>query len=153
MSAYHAFHASACGSVAASMRGPLEPTRIGGPPGRAGRGSSSASRATWYVPWKSIRPSASSVRTIVNASSKRAMRWSNGAPSAANSVSFQPAPMPSTRRPPEISSTVAACFASMNGAWKPIAATSGPIVTRSVASARPASVVHASHGPRVDPSA
>ena len=71
----------------------------------------------------------------------------------ANSVSFQPAPSPSTSRPPETSSTVAACFASMNGAWNAVAATSGPSATRSVASARAASVVHASHGPRVSPDA
>ena len=90
---------------------------------------------------------------IVNASSNRLTRRSNGAPSAANSVSFQPAPRPRTRRPPEISSTAAACFASMNGLWNAVAATSGPRATRSVASARPASVVHASHGPRVSPEA
>ena len=89
--------------------------------------------------------------TIVNASSNRLIRWSKGAPSAANSTGFQPAPRPSTRRPPEISSTVAACLASMNGWWNAVAATSGPIATRSVASARPASVVQASHGPRVSP--
>ena len=45
VSAYQAFHESACAIVAASIRGPLDPMRIGGPPGRAGRGSSSASRA------------------------------------------------------------------------------------------------------------
>ena len=88
----------------------------------------------------------------MNASSNREMRWSNGTPRAANSTSFQPAPMPSTSRPPEISSTAAASFASMNGSWNAVDATSGPIVTRSVASASPARVVHASHGPRVDPS-
>ena len=44
---------------------------------------------------------------IVNASSKRATRWSYGNPNARNSVSFQPAPRPSTSRPPAISSTVA----------------------------------------------
>lgn len=100
-----------------------------------------------------MAPSASSVRITVNDSSKREIRWSNGAPSARNSVSFQPAPSPSTSRPPEISSTVAACFASMNGAWNAVAATSGPRATRSVASARAASVVHASHGPRASPDA
>ena len=85
VSAYQAFQPSTQGSVAASILGPLEPTISGGPPGRAGRGSSSASRAVKYSPSKSIEPSASSVRTIVNASSKREIRWSNGAPSAANS--------------------------------------------------------------------
>ena len=41
----------------------------------------------------------------------------------------------------------------MNGAWNAVAATSGPSATRSVASASPARVVHASHGPRVSPDA
>ena len=100
-----------------------------------------------------MAPSRSSVRTIVNASSKRLIRWSNGASSAPNSTGFQPAPMPRTSRPPEISSTVEASLASMNGTWNAVAATSGPSAIRSVASASPASVVHASHGPRVSPDA
>ena len=41
---------------------------------------------------------------IVNASSKRATRWSNGKPKARYSVSFQPAPRPRMKRPPLISS-------------------------------------------------
>ena len=84
---------------------------------------------------------------IVNASAKRLIRWSKGKPNAANSVSFQPAPRPRTRRPPLISSTVAACLASIAGAWNAVAATSGPSVTRDVTAARAASSVHASHGP------
>ena len=36
---------------------------------------------------------------IVNASAKRLIRWSNGNPNAANSVSFQPAPRPSDQAP------------------------------------------------------
>src|SRR5256885_1623264 len=36
---------------------------------------------------------------IVNASSNRSIRWSNGRPKAWNSVSFQPAPSPNTNRP------------------------------------------------------
>ena len=55
-------------------------------------------------------------------------------------------------RPPEIASTVAACFASIAGAWKLVDATSGPISTRSVTAAIAARVVQASYGPRVDPS-
>ena len=37
-----------------------------------------------------------------------AARWSNGSPKARNSVSFQPEPTPSTKRPPLISSIAAA---------------------------------------------
>src|SRR6478736_6072417 len=70
---------------------------------------------------------------IVKASSKRATRWSYGKPYARYSVSFQPAPSPSTRRPPLISSTVAAFLAIIAGLWKLVEATSGPIVTRLVA--------------------
>ena len=51
-----------------------------------------------------------------------------------------------------MASTVAACLASIVGAWKLVAATSGPISTRSVTAAIAASVVHASYGPRVLPS-
>ena len=65
-----------------------------------------------------------------------------------NSRSFQPAPRPSTKRPPLISAMVAAIFAISAGGWKAAQATSGPRRTRSVAAAMAASVVHASHGPR-----
>ena len=44
VSAYQAFHAAMYGTVAASIRGPMEPTISGGPPGRMGRGRTSASR-------------------------------------------------------------------------------------------------------------
>jgi hypothetical protein len=85
---------------------------------------------------------------IVNASSNRAIRSSKGNPKARNSTSFQPAPRPSTNRPPEISSIVAACFARRAGLWKPVQATSGPMVTLLVTAARAAISVQASHGPR-----
>ena len=67
---------------------------------------------------------------IVKASAKRLIRRSKGKPKAANSISFQPAPRPRTRRPPLISSTVAAILASIAGAWNAVAATSGPSVIR-----------------------
>ena len=88
---------------------------------------------------------------IVNASSKRSTRWSNGKPNARNSVSFQPAPRPRISRPPQISSIVEACLASSAGLWKSVHATSGPNSTRVVAAAMAASIVHASHGPRAGP--
>ena len=90
---------------------------------------------------------------IVNASSKREMRWSNGKPKAANSASFQPAPRPTISRPPLTSSTVAASFASIAGAWNAVAATSGPSLIRDVLAAIAESIVQTSHGPRVEPSA
>ena len=85
---------------------------------------------------------------IVNASSNRDTRLSYENPNARYSVSFQPAPNPRIRRPPEISSIVAAFFAIIAGAWNDVAATSGPISTRSVTAASAASVDHASQGPR-----
>ena len=85
---------------------------------------------------------------IVNASSNRLIRWSNGKPNARYSVSFQPAPRPRISRPPLISSTVAAFLASIAGAWKLVEATSGPSLTRDVAAASAASIVQHSHGPR-----
>ena len=65
---------------------------------------------------------------IANASAKRATRWSYGRPKASNSRRFQPAPRPSTKRPPLTSSIVAAILASSPGGWKPAHATSGPSV-------------------------
>ena len=72
---------------------------------------------------------------IVNDSSKRLTRWSKGKPNARYSRSFHPAPSATIRRPPETASTVAACLASIAGAWNPTDATSGPISTRSVSAA------------------
>jgi hypothetical protein len=86
---------------------------------------------------------------IVKASSKRLIRWSNGKPKARYSVSFQPAPRPRINRPPLISSTVAACLASIAGAWKLVEATSGPRLIRLVEAAIAASIVQHSHDPRV----
>ena len=88
---------------------------------------------------------------MVKASSNRETRWSKGNPKAVYSLSFQPAPSPRTSRPPEIASTVAACLASMAGAWKLVDATNGPSSTRLVTAARAASDVQTSQGPRVTP--
>ena len=94
------------------------------------------------------RSPASRRRTISNASSNRETSRSNGSPNARNSTSFQPAPSPSTNRPADASSIVAAIRASRPGGWNAVEATSGPSVTRSVEAASAASVVHTSHGPR-----
>ena len=135
------------------MRGPTLPTMSGGPPDREGGGRSSQSRAWKKRPSKSIRPSRSNVRMIVNASSNREMRWSNGKPNDLNSVSFQPAPRPRISRPLLTSSTVAASLASIAGAWNAVDATSGPSRMREVLAASAESIVQASHGPRAEPSA
>ena len=88
---------------------------------------------------------------MVKASSNRATRLSKGNPKARYSRSFHPAPRPSTSRPPEIASTVAAIFASIAGAWNDVDATKGPSWTRDVTVARAANDVQASQGPRVTP--
>ena len=85
---------------------------------------------------------------MVKASANRDTRRSKGKPKARYSVSFHPAPRPRIRRPPLISSTVEASFASMAGLWKLVQATRGPIAIRLVTAAIPANCVHASHGPR-----
>ena len=78
VSLYQPFQASACAIVARSIRGPFDPIMSGGPAGRGPRGSSSQSRAWYQRPSKSTAPSRRRLRMIVNASSKRSMRWSNG---------------------------------------------------------------------------
>ena len=85
---------------------------------------------------------------ISNDSTNREARCSNGTPKALNSISFHPAPSPSTSRPPLISCTAAAFLASSPAGQKPQHATSGPSCTRSVTAARALSRLHASHGPR-----
>ena len=55
------------------------------------------------------------------------------------------------KRPPLISSIVAACLASSAGLWKLVQATSGPSSIREVAAAIAASRVQASHGPSSGP--
>jgi hypothetical protein len=79
-------------------------------------------------------------------------RAANGTSNMQHAARNAPTGAQLTLAPCEIASTVAACLASIAGAWKPVDATSGPISTRSVAAAIAARVVHASHRPRVDPS-
>ena len=68
-------------------------------------------------------------------------------PYAVCSASNQPAPMPSSTRPPVIWSTCATEIASGPGSRKVAALISVPSRMRSVSRARPASVSHASVGP------
>ena len=73
--------------------------------------------ACQWRPASVTRSPASRPRTIANASSNRETRRSYGIPNAANSSSFQPAPSPSTKRPPLTSSIVAAILAISPGGW------------------------------------
>ena len=109
------FHQSTCGSAIESIRSPFEPIISG--IRRPGGGSSTRSSADQNRPASVTRSPASIRRTISNDSSKRDTRWSYGSPKARYSVSFQPAPRPSTNLPPLTSSTVAAIFAISPGGW------------------------------------
>ena len=72
----------------------------------------------------------------------------NGKPYARCSASFQPVPMPSSIRPPEMWSAVTAFLASTEG-WRNVAGeTSVPSRTVDVIAASPHSVAHASSEPR-----
>ena len=86
---------------------------------------------------------------IVNASSNRSIRWSNGKPKARNSVSFQPAPRPSTNRPPLISSMVGGLLGEQRRVVE-VRAGDERARARSASStaAIAASTLQASHGPR-----
>ncbi len=79
--------------------------------------------------------------------SKRSFVGGNGIPYAECSLSYQPAPMPSSTRPPLISSMPATAIASGPGARKVAEVTSVPSLILLVSTARPASVTQASDGP------
>ena len=75
----------------------------------------------------------------------------NAKPQARCSASYQPAPIPSSTRPPETWSTVTTLLAS-TAAWRNVTGeTSVPSRSRSVRAARAASVVHASSDPASPP--
>ncbi len=68
-------------------------------------------------------------------------------PKARCSASYQPAPIPSSTRPPDIWSTCATCSASTPGSRKVAAVISVPSRIREVSRAIPARVIQASVGP------
>ena len=85
---------------------------------------------------------------MVNASANRLTRRSYGEAERVVLPPVPPGPEADVSRPREIASTVAACLASIAGAWKLVDATSGPSSMVVVAAAIAASDVHTSHGPR-----
>src|SRR5262245_19384992 len=80
-------------------------------------------------------------------SSKRPTRWSNGRPNASYSGPCQPEPTPSTRRPPDRSSSVPAILAIRPAFRNDEHMTRAPSSTRGTTGASAASVVHASLRP------
>ncbi len=80
--------------------------------------------------------------------SMRVRSGGKGNPCARCSASFQPVPMPSSTRPPEMWSAVTALRASTEG-WRNVAGeTSVPSRSRDVIAASADSVAHASSEPR-----
>ena len=65
-------------------------------------------------------------------SSARAPRWSIGAPVAAYSSAAQPMPSPTSSRPSQTASSVAACLASSSGENHGMLSTATPSRARSV---------------------
>ena len=78
--------------------------------------------------------------------SNRSLTGGNGRPNAACSRAYHAAPMPSSTRPPLMSSTDATMAASSPGARKVAAVISAPSRIRLVSRARPPSVVQQSVG-------
>ena len=144
------FQASTVGTVASRMRSPVLPIISG--TRRDIDGNRTASSVRYPAPSNDTRSPASSPRTIRYASIERAALPSNGRPNASNSARFHPAPSPRVRRPPLISSSVAAIFARIGGCRNAVQATSGPSRIPVVAVAIAASSVNASRGPRSGPS-
>ena len=118
-----------------------------GPLRGAGRGASGRRPPASGGPRRTSRPARSTGRARSPAApracrSARACRERR--PCWRCSISFQPAPRPSSTRPPLISATVATTLARLPGGRKVTGETSVPSVMLDVSRARPASVAHAS---------
>ena len=104
--------------AAAVFRSPVPPTRIGGPPGVTGAGEFHASVTEWWVPAKVVCRWVNMPVQICSASSSRSKRSATGGnrtSSASCSSSNHAAPMPSSARPFEMTSSAVTAFASSAG--------------------------------------
>jgi hypothetical protein len=124
---------------------------IGGCGRCTGLGSHHASVSVKCRPWNEARSSLSSLTMTWTPSSSRSKRSFNGGkriPRASDSSWFQPAPRPTIRRPPLITSMVAAILASTDGWRYGMALTWQPRRSRDVTTAIAASIDQPSkHGP------
>ena len=139
----HVFHSCAKRAVSLSMRGPPVPTRIGSG-FCTGFGSHGQSVISKWRPLKVVRSFASIEDTISIASanlSTRSFASNNSMPNALCSFTCQPAPMPSTKRPPDMLSIVAARLAMSAGWFMVVGVTSEPSRMRDVTAARPESTL------------
>jgi hypothetical protein len=135
-------YSSAKRTASATVRGfARPPTMIGGRGRWTGAGRMSSASAHWRVISASCR-SSSSTRS-------RAVR--NGNPYVSCSSSYQPAPIPSSTRPPETWSTVTTFFASTDAGRNVTGETIVPRRIRSVRAARAARVAQASSAPAGSP--
>ncbi len=110
---------------------------------RGGRMIRSRRRAPWCSPAYVNGPPPRRPFTTSSESTSRSRRWPGrgiSMPNAAYSGSYQPAPRPTSRRPPLSRSTVASAFASTDAGRSASSATSVPRRTRGTARASAASV-------------
>ena len=106
---------SANRAARSSARSESPPRRIGGCGSVAGRGAKcTASKSKWR-PWYDGVVSVHSARSTSMHSSVREKRRFGSSPSAVNSSVSQPAPTPSTTRPPDSTSSDVTARAVTNG--------------------------------------
>ena len=133
---------SASRAASSSNRFPPPPSTSGMPSGRTGRGKSSRPSTRKWAPWCTTGPPRNSAFRIVTVSARRSTRVGPSAksiPACTYSDSSQPAPSPSSSRPPDSTSSVVASFASIAGDRKSLASTNVPSVIDVVAVAAAAS--------------
>ncbi len=92
----------------------MPPIRTGGPGRWTGCGSWRPGGIVKNVPLYPAAPP-QTARSAATYSSARAPRAAIGTPDPVNSSASQPEPMPRSSRPPDSTSTVAACLASSSG--------------------------------------
>ncbi len=123
-------------------------SQIAGPSDRTGRGAIMTSRKAKWRPSYDIASPDHKSRIASMHSCMRPTRWLKSTPMAVNWASVagleNPAPIPATRRPSEMRSSVANCCASGIGWRSAGSSTAVPTVTRSVRAATAARSVSGS---------
>jgi hypothetical protein len=118
--------------IAASLAPPIQ---IGGCGCCSGLGLTCISANETNLPANDTLPGAQHARQRRRYSLVRAPRSWNGTPSAANSASFHPTPMPAISRPPDMRSSVAIAFAVAIGLRYGMISTETPTPMRLVCAA------------------
>ena len=136
----HVFQPSACSATSRSNRSPLPPTNTRGRGCCSAGGRFTASCARWKRPSYVNGPPPSSPVTTSTASARRASRSPGRGifmPIASYSGSYQPAPRPTSSRPPETRSRVASDFASTDAGRNASHMTSVPSRTSTTRASAP----------------